>query len=102
MAGKPIPGDLRNLSAGGLCFHCRAPVTLSDEITLRFRLMPDRVCTARGEVVRYGTEKDYGIEFAETNDDLTEFLTDLLKLREDLHDDFIGQIMEPSLVIASA
>ncbi len=99
---RPVPGELINISVGGLLFQTRIEVTTEAAIEVTLSVAPDRQCMGAGSVVRSGHGIGFGVEFSTMNDAMSEFVTDLLTLRDDLRSDFLSSVVNPMVVVKAA
>jgi len=99
---RPVPGDLVDISGGGLLFTCRAAVEISDLVEVEIRVTPDRTCSGQGTVVRASNDRGFGVEFSDCNPAMKEFVGDLLQLRAELQGDFLANVVNPMVFVRSA
>ena len=99
---RPVPGELINISCGGLLFQTRIDVATKDAIEVTLSVAPDRQCKGAGAVVRSGRGLGFGVEFSTMNEAMSEFVDDLLTLRDDLRSDFLSRVVNPMVVVSAA
>lgn len=99
--GQPIPGDLVDISEGGLLFRCRASIEIADNVRVTLEVWPDKTCTGSGRVVRMASDRGFGVQFEETNDALREFVADIRRLRDELHNDFLSRVVNPMVTVTA-
>lgn len=99
---RPVPGDLVDISAGGLLFHTRVAIETEQSVEVTLTVAPNRVCTGAGLVSRVAQGRGFGVKFYEANDAMREFVADLLLLRDDLRSDFLSRVVNPMVVVNKA
>ena len=96
---RPVPGDLVDISAGGLLFSCRAEIEVKDTVKVQLHVMPDRKCVGVGAVVRSAGGRGFGVQFQNVNDAMRGFVTDLCSLRDELKVEFLENVVSPMVVV---
>lgn len=102
LQSRPVPGDLVDISSGGMLFTCRAEVELADSISVQMQILPDKQCVCEGSVVRVAGGRGFGVQFKAMNQDMKEFVGDLFQLRNELQDDFLSNVVNPMVVVRAA
>ena len=99
ISGRPYPGDLADISRGGLLVRSPVPIELSSRVRISLQVLPDRTCEGEGEVVRQARDLGFGCEFDELNAELVEFIDDIGRLRDALQGDFLRSVVGPTLTV---
>lgn len=97
--GTTVSAVLRDISAGGMMVGVEESLGAHHSATLRF-LLGDGECAARGSILRDGRPGGIGVQFVERNRRITEFVDDISRLRGELRDPFIANLMDPRIHIA--
>lgn len=92
----PVPGTLEDLSEGGMRVRLDSALTLPGAVTLQFDVRSGVRCTAEGKVVRIGADA-IGVQFSGINDDMRQFVRDLVSLRSELRSAFLTGVIDPRI-----
>jgi len=94
----PVPSRLTDISETGLLVT--GTTFAADDrqvvLTLRLRGREDQPCSANGRVVRR-PPTGLAVEFIDTNDAFREFIGDLGRMRFELRQDFLANIIDPRI-----
>jgi hypothetical protein len=97
---RSIEATLDNVAAGGACVRTEAPAAIGAQVTLRFRMLRDRICEAQGRVVWHSAElPGFGIEFDQRNQAMDSFTSHLAKLPEPLRVVYLADVRDPRVEV---
>ncbi|MEM9488024.1 MAG: PilZ domain-containing protein [Myxococcota bacterium] len=92
--------EVGNFAPGGIYVRTNQTLPTGTEVELRFRMIADRVCEARGRVV-WQNGSGFGVAFEVTNEHMDLFTSQLIKLPRHLHLFYLADILHPELAIAA-
>jgi hypothetical protein len=97
--GVRVDGELQDISRGGCFFKSSAKVDVNRKISISFSLNTDKSCQASGQVIRTTAYKGFAVLFEETNQSISDFISDLAGLPLDRRAKFADGVLNSEIQI---
>ena len=99
-AHPPLPCLLIDISFGGMQLRVPTRVSLSRDVKISFTIGKGKRCQATGKIVWDGDDS-FGVAFDDINDELSEFIGELMGIAEQARTVFLATVMNPELRVTS-
>lgn len=96
---EDVEGELVNIAADGMLVRAPIDAPSQSSIVLRFRMLGNRECEARGRVTAQ-TNGDLEIGLEQRSPDMERFLGELEKLPVPLRPIYLADVLQPRLDVA--
>jgi hypothetical protein len=97
---RSLEATLHDVAAGGACVRTDRPAEIGTPVTIRFRMLRDRVHEATGRVVWQCPDlPGFGVAFEESNEAMQSFMSHLVKLPEVLRSIYLADVRDPRIVV---
>jgi c-di-GMP-binding flagellar brake protein YcgR len=105
--GRPLRGQIKDISQGGCFFTATAAPAVSREgrVSMDFVVLPRAICNATGRVVRDAEDEQsgsagFGVEFGAVNSEMQKFVDELEAASPERRAEYLARILDPEIYVS--